>query len=131
MEQDIFDIVLLPLLLRDQFNVFVETVAVTQEMIHHVLILYYYACLARTLIGVVYVLNKARSSNLIRVVSRNHADIFGDVLIFFMSVVHCLPHACSRASCYTRIQQVWRSSDRGDVVSPHLVKPPFTAAPSL
>ncbi|KAJ7466863.1 hypothetical protein FB451DRAFT_1560841 [Mycena latifolia] len=60
-------------LLRDPFTVLVETAAVAPEMLRHVLILAYYACLTRTL-G-----------------RRAHKDIFGDVRMFFMSVVRHSP----------------------------------------
>ncbi|KAH7884205.1 hypothetical protein F5I97DRAFT_1672195 [Phlebopus sp. FC_14] len=80
-----------PLLLRDPFTVLVETAAVAPEMLQHVLVLCYYACLARTVIGMVYVLNKARSLNSIQTIPRSHADIFGDVRMFFMSVVRHSP----------------------------------------
>ena len=80
-----------PLLLRDPFTVLVETAAVAPEMLQHVLVLCYYACLARTVIGMVYVLNKARSCNSIPAVSRSHTDLFGDVRMFFMSVVRHSP----------------------------------------
>ncbi|KAF8837246.1 hypothetical protein BDN67DRAFT_1014026 [Paxillus ammoniavirescens] len=80
-----------PLLLRDPFSVLVETAAVAPEMLQHVLILCYYACLGRTVIGMVYVLNKARSYSSVQVVSRSHADIFGDMRMFFMSVVRHSP----------------------------------------
>jgi E3 ubiquitin-protein ligase UBR1 len=53
-----------PLLLRDSFIVLIETTAVAPEMLQHVLILCYYACLARTVIGMVYGLNKARTHRL-------------------------------------------------------------------
>ena len=58
-----------PLLLRYPFTVLVETAAVAPEILQHVLVLCYYACLARIVIGMVYVLNKARSCNSIQVVS--------------------------------------------------------------
>ena len=80
-----------PLLLRDPFTVLIEMAAVAPEMLHHVLVLCYYACLARTIIGMVYVLNKARWCNSIQVVSRSHADLFGNVRMFFMSVVRHSP----------------------------------------
>ncbi|KAF9235714.1 hypothetical protein BU15DRAFT_51032 [Melanogaster broomeanus] len=80
-----------PLLLRDPFSVLVETAAVAPEMLQHVLVLCYYACLARTVIGMVYVLNKARSYSSVQVVARSHADIFGDMKMFFMSVVRHSP----------------------------------------
>lgn len=80
-----------PLLLRDPFTVLIETAAVAPEMLQHVLVLCYYASLARTVIGMVYVLNKARSCSSIQVVSRSHADLFGDVRMFFMSVVRHSP----------------------------------------
>ncbi|KAJ8593596.1 hypothetical protein M405DRAFT_731193 [Rhizopogon salebrosus TDB-379] len=81
-----------PLLLRDPFTVLIETAAVAPEMLQHVLILCYYACLARTVIGMVYVLNKARTHTAYpQPVSRAHADIFGDVRMFFMSVVRHSP----------------------------------------
>ncbi|KAJ7758417.1 hypothetical protein B0H14DRAFT_3598370 [Mycena olivaceomarginata] len=75
-----------PLLLRDPFTVLVETAAVAPEMLRHVLILAYYACLARTVIGLVYVLNKTRSHSTTPLGRRAHEDIFGDVRMFFMSV---------------------------------------------
>jgi E3 ubiquitin-protein ligase UBR1 len=80
-----------PLLLRDPFTVLVETAAVAPEMLRHVLVLTYYACLARTVIGLVYVLNKTRSHNTVHIGSRGHEDIFGDVRMFFMSVVRHSP----------------------------------------
>jgi len=80
-----------PLLLRDPFTVLVETAAVAPEMLQHVLVLCYYACLARTVVGMVYVLNKARSCNSTQVLSRSHTDLFGDVRMFFMSVVRHSP----------------------------------------
>ena len=80
-----------PLLLRDPFTILVETAAVTPEMLRHVLVLTYYACLARTVIGLVYILNKARSYNTTQVPHRAHQDIFGDVRMFFMSVVRHSP----------------------------------------
>ena len=80
-----------PLLLRDPFTILVETAAVTPEMLRHVLVLTYYACLARTVIGLVYILNKARSYNTTQVPQRVHQDIFGDVRMFFMSVVRHSP----------------------------------------
>ncbi|KAJ7485394.1 hypothetical protein FB451DRAFT_1431358 [Mycena latifolia] len=80
-----------PLLLRDPFTVLVETAAVAPEMLRHVLILAYYACLARTVIGLVYVLNKTRSHSTTQLGRRAHEDIFGDVRMFFMSVVRHSP----------------------------------------
>ncbi|KAJ7691341.1 hypothetical protein B0H17DRAFT_1169139 [Mycena rosella] len=80
-----------PLLLRDPFTVLVETAAVAPEMLRHVLILCYYACLARTVIGLVYVLNKTRSHSTTQLGRRAHEDIFGDVRMFFMSVVRHSP----------------------------------------
>lgn len=81
-----------PLLLRDPFTVLIETAAVAPEMLQHVLILCYYACLARTVIGMVYVLNKARTYTAFQQsAARAHADIFGDVRMFFMSVVRHSP----------------------------------------
>jgi hypothetical protein len=44
-----------PLLLRDPFTIVVETAAVAPEMLRHVLVLSYYALLARTVIGLIYV----------------------------------------------------------------------------
>ncbi|KAK7048047.1 E3 ubiquitin-protein ligase, partial [Favolaschia claudopus] len=80
-----------PLLLRDPFTVLVETAVVAPEMLRHVLILTYYACLARTVIGLVYVLNKTRSHSTNPIGRRVHEDIFGDVRMFFMSVVRHSP----------------------------------------
>jgi E3 ubiquitin-protein ligase UBR1 len=80
-----------PLLLRDPFTLLVETAAVAPEMIKHILILTYYACLARTAIGLIYILTKTRSFNTPYVSHRGHEDIFGDVRMFFMSVVRHSP----------------------------------------
>ncbi|KAG5634486.1 hypothetical protein H0H81_001778 [Sphagnurus paluster] len=80
-----------PLLLRDPFTILVETAAVAPEILRHVLVLTYYACLARTVIGLVYVLNKTRSYSTAQLASRSHEDIFGDVRMFFMSVVRHSP----------------------------------------
>ncbi|KAL0950567.1 hypothetical protein HGRIS_007369 [Hohenbuehelia grisea] len=80
-----------PLLLRDPFTVLVETAAVAPEMLRHVLVLTYYACLARTVIGLVYVLNKTRSYSTTQIPRRNHQDLFGDIRMFFMSVVRHSP----------------------------------------
>ncbi|KAG6332078.1 hypothetical protein ID866_7016 [Astraeus odoratus] len=80
-----------PLLLRDPLSVLIETAVIAPEMLQHVLVLCYYACLARTIIGIVYVLNKARSYTGIQPVCRSHADLFGDVRMFFMSVVRHSP----------------------------------------
>jgi E3 ubiquitin-protein ligase UBR1 len=71
--------------------VLVETAAVAPEMLRHVLILAYYACLARTVIGLVYVLNKTRSHSTTPLGRHAHEDIFGDVRMFFMSVVRHSP----------------------------------------
>ena len=80
-----------PLLLRDPFTILIETAAVAPDMLRQVLILTYYACLARTVIGLVYILNKTRSYHVTAVPQRRHADLFGDVRIFFMSVVRHSP----------------------------------------
>ncbi|THU98837.1 hypothetical protein K435DRAFT_837946 [Dendrothele bispora CBS 962.96] len=80
-----------PLLLRDPFTVLVETAAVAPDIIKHVLVLTYYACLARTVIGLVFVLNKIRSYNTAQLPRRSHEETFGDVRMFFMSVVRHSP----------------------------------------
>ncbi|KAL1733010.1 hypothetical protein EV714DRAFT_205521 [Schizophyllum commune] len=80
-----------PLLLRDPFTVLVETAAIAPEMLQYVLVLTYYACLARTVIGLVYVLNKTRSVATMQLTRRAHEGIFGDVRMFFMSVVRHSP----------------------------------------
>ncbi|EKM76991.1 hypothetical protein AGABI1DRAFT_77775 [Agaricus bisporus var. burnettii JB137-S8] len=80
-----------PLLLRDPFTLLVETAAVAPEIIKHILVLTYYACLARTAIGLIYILTKTRSFNTPYVSHRGHEDIFGDVRMFFMSVVRHSP----------------------------------------
>jgi len=80
-----------PLLLRDPFMILVETAAVAPELLRHVLVLTYYACLARTVIGLVYILNKYRNHNAIHIQQLQHEDIFGDVRMFFMSVVRRSP----------------------------------------
>ncbi|RDB27292.1 E3 ubiquitin-protein ligase ubr1 [Hypsizygus marmoreus] len=79
-----------PLMLRDPFTILVETAAVAPEILRHVLVLTYYACLARTVIGLVYVLNKTRSCT-VQLPSRKHEDAFGDVRMFFTSVVRHSP----------------------------------------
>ncbi|KAF8910386.1 hypothetical protein CPB85DRAFT_1413971 [Mucidula mucida] len=80
-----------PLLLRDPFTLLVETAAVAPDILRHVLILTYYACLARTVIGLVFVLNKVRTYSATAPLPRAHDDIFGDVRMFFMSVVRHSP----------------------------------------
>lgn len=80
-----------PLLLRDPFTILVETAAVAPEMLKHILVLTYYACLARTAIGLIYILTKTRSFNTPYIAHRTHEDIFGDVRMFFMSVVRHSP----------------------------------------
>jgi E3 ubiquitin-protein ligase UBR1 len=80
-----------PLLLRDPLTVLIETAAIAPEMLRHVLVLTYYACLARTVVGLVYVLNKTRGYNTTQILRRSHEDIFGDVRMFFMSVVRHSP----------------------------------------
>ncbi|KAI0638910.1 hypothetical protein C8Q77DRAFT_1078285 [Trametes polyzona] len=80
-----------PLLLRDPFTLLVETAAVAPDMLKHILTLTYYAHLARTVIGLVYILNKSRSSATPTVPSRKYEDIFGDTRMFFMSVVRHSP----------------------------------------
>ncbi|KAL0063833.1 E3 ubiquitin-protein ligase ubr1 [Marasmius tenuissimus] len=80
-----------PLLLRDPFTVLVETAAVAPEILPHVLVLTYYACLARTVIGLVFVLNKSRGIHTAHISRRTHEDVFGDVRMFFMSVVRHSP----------------------------------------
>ncbi|KAG6853526.1 hypothetical protein C0991_003446 [Blastosporella zonata] len=80
-----------PLLLRDPFTILVETAAVAPDILRHVLVLTYYACLARTVIGLVYILNKTRSFSTVQLPSRSHEHIFGDVRMFFMSVVRHSP----------------------------------------
>ncbi|KAH9920331.1 uncharacterized protein B0H18DRAFT_1086433 [Fomitopsis serialis] len=80
-----------PLLLRDPFTILIETAAVAPDMLRQVLILAYYACLARTVIGLVYILNKTRSYHVTAIPRRRHSDLFGDVRMFFMSVVRHSP----------------------------------------
>jgi len=65
----------------------VETAAVAPELLQHVLVLTYYACLAQMVIGLVYILNKYRNHNAIHIQQLQHEDIFGDIQMFFMSVV--------------------------------------------
>jgi E3 ubiquitin-protein ligase UBR1 len=80
-----------PLLLRDPFTILVETAAVAPDLLRHVLVLTYYACLARTIIGLVYILNKYRNHTAVPVPQREHEEIFGDLRIFFMSIVRHSP----------------------------------------
>ncbi|KAI0063243.1 hypothetical protein BV25DRAFT_1824839 [Artomyces pyxidatus] len=80
-----------PLLLRDPFTILVETAAIAPEMLRHVLTLTYYACLARTVIGLIYVLNKTRGSPVQQPGQRPYENIFGDLRMFFTSVVRHSP----------------------------------------
>jgi len=80
-----------PLLLRDPFTIVVETAAIAPEMLRHVLILSYYAFLARTVIGLIYVLNKTRSWPVQQPTQRTYENIFGDLRMFFTSVVRHSP----------------------------------------
>ncbi|KAF9259157.1 hypothetical protein L218DRAFT_981591 [Marasmius fiardii PR-910] len=80
-----------PLLLRDPFTILVEAAAVAPEILRHVLVLTYYACLARTVIGLVFILNKSRGIHTTHLARRAHEDIFGDVRMFFISVVRHSP----------------------------------------
>jgi E3 ubiquitin-protein ligase UBR1 len=54
-------------------------------------VLTYYACLARTIIGLVYILNKYRNHSAVQIQRREHEEIFGDLRIFFMSIVRHSP----------------------------------------
>ena len=80
-----------PLLARDPFTILIETAAVAPDMLRHILILTYYACLARTVIGLLYILTKVRFHGLPNVAQRQYEDVFGDVRMFFMSVVRPSP----------------------------------------
>ncbi|KAH9850612.1 hypothetical protein C2E23DRAFT_734790 [Lenzites betulinus] len=80
-----------PLLLREPFALLVETAAVAPDMLKHILILTYYAHLARAVIGLVYILNKSRSSATPALTTRKYEDLFGDTRMFFMSVVRHSP----------------------------------------
>ncbi|VDB86546.1 unnamed protein product [Peniophora sp. CBMAI 1063] len=80
-----------PLLLRDPFTILVETAAVAPEMLRHALTLTYYACLARTVIGLIYVLNKSRSWPVQSPTPRTYENLFGDLRMFFTSVVRHSP----------------------------------------
>ncbi|EAU93649.2 hypothetical protein CC1G_02879 [Coprinopsis cinerea okayama7 len=81
----------IPLLLRDPFTILAEAAAVAPDILKHVLILTYYACLARSVVGLVYILNKTRSYSITQIPRRAHEEIFGDVRMFFMSVVRHSP----------------------------------------
>ena len=80
-----------PLLLRDPLAILVETAAVAPEMLRHALIPLYYACLARSVVGMVFVLNKCRPGNSSNISSRSYEYIFGDLRMFCMSVVRQSP----------------------------------------
>ena len=82
---------LYPLLLRDPLTILVETAAVAPEVLRHVLVLLYHVCLARTVIGLVYVLNKSRANHTVSLTQRQHAEIFGDIHMFCRSVVRHSP----------------------------------------
>ncbi|KAI0078524.1 hypothetical protein K474DRAFT_1619295 [Panus rudis PR-1116 ss-1] len=81
-----------PLLLRDPFTLLVETAAVAPDILRHILTLAYYACLARTVIGLIHVLSKTRPVHAANIgQQRQYEDIFGDVRMFFMSVIRPCP----------------------------------------
>ena len=80
-----------PLLLRDPFTILVETATVAPEILKHVLVLTYYACLARTVVGMLYILNKTRSVPSVTPQPRQYEDLFGDIRMFFMSVIRPSP----------------------------------------
>ncbi|KAM5534387.1 hypothetical protein V8D89_011980 [Ganoderma adspersum] len=80
-----------PLLLRDPCTILIETAAVAPDMLKHVLVLTYYAHLARAVVGLVYILNKSRSGQTTAVEPRKYEDVFGDTRMFFMSVVRHSP----------------------------------------
>ncbi|CAL1696803.1 unnamed protein product [Somion occarium] len=79
-----------PLLLRDPFTVLAETAAVAPDILRHVLILTYYACLARTVIALIYCMSKVRPQSQ-PPGTQQYEDIFGDVRMFFMSVIRPAP----------------------------------------
>ena len=87
-----------PLLLRDPLTILVETAAVAPgDMLKHVVVLLYYACLARTAVGIVLLLQGRRGSGAQQQIQqfqqprntggRTYERLFGDVRIFFLSVV--------------------------------------------
>jgi E3 ubiquitin-protein ligase UBR1 len=81
-----------PLLLRDPFSLLVESAAVAPDMLRHILTLTYYACLARSVIGIVHLLqHKTRSFQTSALQHRQYEGLFGDVRMFFMSVVRHSP----------------------------------------
>lgn len=80
-----------PLLLRDPLAILVEAATVSPDILRHVMVLAYYACLARTVIGMVYILNKARNNANLPSTKKTHEALFGDVRMFFMSVVRHSP----------------------------------------
>jgi E3 ubiquitin-protein ligase UBR1 len=80
-----------PLLLRDPFTILVETATVAPEILKHILVLTYYACLARTVVGLLYILNKTRAVPPATPPPRQYEDIFGDIRMFFMSVIRPSP----------------------------------------
>ncbi|KDQ52976.1 hypothetical protein JAAARDRAFT_197766 [Jaapia argillacea MUCL 33604] len=80
-----------PLLLRDPFTILIETAAVAPDMLRQVLILTYYAYLARTVVGLVFLCTKTRTVNTPLTGHQSYEDIFGDVRMFFMSVARHSP----------------------------------------
>ncbi|EIN13143.1 hypothetical protein PUNSTDRAFT_56352 [Punctularia strigosozonata HHB-11173 SS5] len=81
-----------PLILRDPFTLLVESAAVAPEMLRHILTLTYYACLAKAVIGIVQLLqHRNRNWHHSAVQQRQHEGIFGDLRMFFMSVVRHSP----------------------------------------
>jgi len=76
-----------PLLLREPLTILVETAAVVPEILRHVLVLTYYACLTRTAIGIISTLTKTRSYQTVTIGERTQENLFGDVRAWFMSAV--------------------------------------------
>ncbi|KAG8936929.1 hypothetical protein FRC02_010019 [Tulasnella sp. 418] len=75
-----------PLLLRDTFTVLVEIAIVCPEVLEHVVVLTYYAFVARTAIGLIELLAPVIGTAELPDAELEHADLFGDVKIFTLSV---------------------------------------------
>ena len=87
-------------------------------IMRHVMALAYYACLARTVIGMVYILNKARNNTNLPSTKRTHEALSGDVRMFFLSLVRHSPVFEHMATV------AWGSKDREAIVCVYVAVPP-------
>lgn len=77
----------LPMLFRDPLTILIEIAAVAPDIFHHVTALMYYACLARTSIGLISLLAPMKETP----PSSTAPEILGDVKTFVLSVTRHSP----------------------------------------